>query len=56
MITMVTDVTPAQPADLSGLSLTQIAALDTTHEVLARILPDGTIQVRERKRGFQSSV
>jgi hypothetical protein len=55
MITMATD-TITQPADLSGLSLTQIAALDTTHEVLARILPDGAIQVPKRKRGFQSSI
>jgi hypothetical protein len=39
MITMVTDVIPAQPADLSGLSLTQIAALPTLEEILERVVP-----------------
>jgi hypothetical protein len=35
---MVTDVIPAQPADLSGLSLTQIAALPTLDEILERVV------------------
>lgn len=45
MAAMATDVHPIQLADLQGLTLEQIAALDTTHEVLARILPDGTVHV-----------
>jgi hypothetical protein len=37
MTTMATD-TITQPADLSGLSLTQIAALPTLDEILERVV------------------
>jgi hypothetical protein len=37
MTTMATD-TITQPADLSGLSLTQIAALSTLDEILERVV------------------
>lgn len=56
MATMATDTIPAQLADLTGLTLEQIAALNTTHEVLARILPDGTVHAPTRQPKFQSSI
>ena len=39
MAAMATDLIPAQPADLTGLSLPQIAALPTLDELMERVVP-----------------
>jgi hypothetical protein len=53
---MATDVIPSPLPDLSGLTLTQLAALPTIGEVLAHMNQDGTVSVPRKRRGFNSAI
>jgi hypothetical protein len=54
MVAMATDVVPTKLLDVHDLPLEALAALDTTEEILARILPSVPVRVPEPK--FNSTI